>query len=216
MGNKRNITTWAKRIWAWLSHAKLLWIAIAVVLGSFSLLGIFSTNEPFVRLVGLALQLSGIGTVLHGISKTRQFFGHPSFRSIAKKWLRTFPKLRIEGRNIVINAEAGHLNLVGYAATVTTTAANLTVEDRLGIIEKKLQTFDKRTEGLENKIEQSAREASEAIATERGAREKDVVELNKKLELTETSGIYISLMGLAWLVIGLVMSTASVELSHLF
>jgi predicted RNase H-like nuclease (RuvC/YqgF family) len=93
---------------------------------------------------------------------------------------------------------------------------NATVEDRIRVLESSIDTLELRVDNLQQQIDQVNREGNQGLVTERDIRERDIAELKESLETVETGGVFLSLIGLLWLSIGLIMSTASVEISRLF
>jgi hypothetical protein len=69
---------------------------------------------------------------------------------------------------------------------------------------------------LQQQVDDSKHTTEEALSQERSLRQTELHTLNRKLELTETGGLDISLMGLICLMVGLIMSTASYELAGIF
>src|ERR1019366_7612660 len=114
-------------------------------------------------MVGLALQLFGIGTVIWGISETRALFGHPSLASKAKSWLIRFPLLR---RSVVISATglaAGAA--VGKARAYGThgPGANQTTESRLDALEKNIASIQERITESQHEIDVESSKTANAF-----------------------------------------------------
>jgi hypothetical protein len=82
------------RFFSWLGEWRLLYLAALYVLLGFTLIWCVDASERTIRLVGLALQIIGIGTVICGISTTRKQFGHPPVVSLLASWLRRCPLIR--------------------------------------------------------------------------------------------------------------------------
>jgi len=187
-----------------------------VLLVCLSTLLLFRAAEPLIRFTGLFLQLLGISTVLYGISETRKLFNCPSLLSVASRWLTSFPKFRLPKRTVRLVGQAGEMSFAGRVIARHQAGPNATIEDRVRVLESNLQLIDHRMDELQQQIDQANRQTNQALAAERQTREHDIDHLRKKLEITETGGLYVSLMGLVWLIVGLMMSTASLELSNLF
>ena len=69
-----------KALGRWLRELRMFVFAAVYVLLSFALIYGFGATEQAIRIVGLVLQLFGIGTVIWGISKTRAHFGRTNRR----------------------------------------------------------------------------------------------------------------------------------------
>jgi hypothetical protein len=207
---------WLKRLSYWLREASILWLTIAVPLICIVIILRANLSEPWIRLLGLFLQLLGISTVLKGISDVKKLFNLPSLFSIAKRWFIAFPRIHMQRVEIHMVAHTGNISLSGRATMKHMAAPDASLEDRIRILESNLDGIDRRIIDLQQNIEHESRQRTESLTTERQTREHEITEVRTKLEATETGGLHISLMGLIWLCVGLIMSTASLELSHLF
>ena len=173
-------------------------------------------TEPYIRLAGLLLQLLGISTVLHGVSETRKLFNLPSLLAVAFRWLRSFPKFRPEKTFAYMSGDTGVMSVAGRAILRHQASDNATIEERIRVLESNLQPLDNRLNDFQHQIDETNRQAKEGLATEQQKREDDINALREKLTTTETGGLSVSLMGLVWLIVGVIMSTASPELKILF
>ena len=135
---------WLKRVANWIAKARLLWLAVGVVVGAGIVALRPGTSEPVVRWTGLILQLLGIANVIIGIEQTRRLFNHPSLLSIAKAWLGEFPPYK---RNIVMGAAAGSFGIAGAKARGYVTSnppPNASIEDRVASLERNVGHLNKR------------------------------------------------------------------------
>jgi len=199
----------------WLGEARHVWLALAV--NGVALLVALrpGTSEPVIRLAGLALQVLGIGTVIWGISETRALFGHPSITSKAKGWLGRFPLLK---RNIVLGAAGCEMgSMIGKARAYVThnPVPTPTVEARLEALEKNVVSIHERISQTQNEMDQELQKANEALKAEKQSREAEDGALHSKLEATGTGGVHISAIGASWLFVGVVLSTAAIEIERL-
>jgi len=191
-----------------------MWLASGVIfLASFISLRPY-TPEHVIRLTGLLLQLLGIGTVIWGISETRALFKRPSFAAKIKSWFKRFPLLR---RDVVISAGPATLAIAGGAASISITVEprpNPTIETRVEAIEKNLTLIYERISSIEKEMDEF-RKAAEALINEEKARQTVDRGINEKLESAGTGGIHISAIGALWLFVGVILSTASIEIADL-
>jgi len=167
-------------------------------------------------MTGLLLQLLGLYTVLRGISATRTLFALPTFTASALTWLRSFPRRHPPPVTISGVGAIGSASAFGRASVRAALGPNPTLEDRVHVLEQNLASIDKYTVALQQQVDEAKYITKEALTKERLLRQTEVHSLSRKLELTETGGLDISLVGLVWLMVGLVMSTASYELAGLF
>ena len=202
-----------KAIWPLLVETKYTWLpALVVCLALFISLRP-GTTESLIRLTGLVLQLLGIGTVIWGISETRALFGYPSFTSKTKGCLGSFPLFR---RNVVVAVSGETLSVIGGKAMVYGThgsGANSTNETRLDALEKNISSIHERINKAQKETDEEFQSITNTLKCEAQSRQADVSAIQKKLETTGTGGIYISAIGATFLFVGVILSTASVEIA---
>lgn len=204
-----------KAIWPWLAEARYAWLSLAVILVALVISLRPHTSESIIRLTGLALQIFGIATVIWGISETRALFGHPSFTSKAKAWLARFPLLH---RNVVIGAAAVSLSAMGGQARGYGThgaGLNPTVQSRLDALERNVTAIHERITQTQTEMDQRFQKSADALKHEEQSRSAEDNAIRAKLEATGTGGVHISAIGASWLLVGVILSTASVEIATL-
>jgi len=200
-------------VWKWMVGPTYVWLAVAVT--GFALAVAFggAPTEPKIRITGLVLQVLGILTVVWGISETRRLYGLPSIASKVAAFFEAFPLRR---RSVVVAAGGGSIRISGGKARAYGThgpGENPTVDSRLAALERNIASIHERITSVERDIEDEVRKAADALATEARARETEDRSIRERLETTSTGGIHISAIGTVWLLFGVLMSTASVELA---
>jgi len=204
-----------KVLWSWLMEAKYAWLALGVI--AIALLSsILWPSEKVIRYAGLILQLLGIGTVIWGVSLTRALFGHPSFAAKVLSWLKQFP---LRKRTVIFGAGIGAVAMISGKARAYqshTPAENATIEQRLDSLERNIKLIHERITGTEKEMDEEFRKTAEVIKSEAYTREAEDRILHKKLEATGIGGVHISAIGALWLFVGVVLSTATLEISILF
>jgi len=204
-----------KALGPWLAEANYTWLALGVT-ASALLVSILYPSEKVIRYAGLILQLLGIGTVIWGISLTRALFGHPSFAAKALSWLQHCPLLK---RNVVFGAGMAAIAVIGGKARAYQSHSpgpDATIDQRLDSLERNIQLIHERITGTENEMDEELRKTADAIKSEARSRENEDRGLHEKLEATGTGGVHISAIGALWLFVGVVLSTASQEISCFF
>lgn len=204
-----------RALWPWLAEARYAWLALGVIFIALVVSLRVCTSEPVIRLTGLVLQVLGIGTVIWGISETRALFGHPSFAAKTKSWLERFPLLR---RNIVLAAGTGSFAFATGKARGHVTngpGPNPTIESRVESLERNIALIHERISSTENEMDEVFRKTADALRNEEQTRRSEDQILYERLEATGTGGVHISAIGASWLFVGVVLSTASVEIARL-
>lgn len=203
-----------KALWPWLIEARFAWLTLGVIAAAFAIALRPHSTEPVIRLTGLVLQLLGIGTVIWGISETRALFGHPSFSAKAKSWLGRFPLLK---RNIVLGAAACTMaaatgKMRGYVTQGP--GQNPTLDTRVDALEKNVALIHERITGIEKEMDEGFDKATEALKNEEQIRQTEDNSIREKLEATGTGGVHISAIGASWLFVGVILSTAGIEIAE--
>jgi len=204
--------TWIRSIGLWLFEPKVAWTGVIILISALLFALRPGSSEFEVRVTGLILQAFGLGTVAFGIRKTRIFFGHQNVPQLFFEWVSRFPHWR---RHAVIGAGSGMLSAAtmsarGYVwSNVDPTAP---IEAQIDALTKNLDRMNERINHLENDVDLRLREHSAALKQEQVAREKNDKQLHERLETAETSGLHISLIGLIWILFGLLLSTVSMEI----
>lgn len=208
--------TWIFNVLRWTGKWWRLWIALCpLAIGVLSLTFWLSASEPGWRLTGLALQVLGIITVLWGIKRTRVFFGQPGWLARARQRFSEFPRLR--PRHYTMSGLSGGITMTGSASgLVVHSPKNLPVEDRLEALENEVRLRKVETEKLRAETDQKVSKLSDGIRDEKQLRAEEYKRLNEKMKNTATGDLWLAQMGAVWLFIGVLLSTASVELAKWF
>lgn len=210
------VVSWPRKLLKWAAEPDPLWLCLSLaVLALYFVLGP-GRSESQTRLVGLALQLCGLATVGWGIRKTRKFFGLPPLASAARDWLRRVPRPfgRVVEGHVLMAGEAG-FGVEGSARLSVDVRPDATLEERVAAIESRVRELDQRHEETRRLLDREARDRQAALDEERTTREKVDNEIRSNLTLSQTGGLYLSVVGLVWLSLGLTLSTASVEIARL-
>jgi hypothetical protein len=205
-----------KAIPPWLADANDVWICAGVL--GIALIVAFrpGTCEPIIRIVGLVLQMLGLGAVVVGIAKTRALFKLPSLLAKAKAWARRCPFRKpatqtISGAGIAVGTAFGK----GSAYGKSKPGQNPSTDDRLDALEKNVDNIHARITSIEVDLNSELQKSASALLRESQARQADDQEIRKKLEETSAGGLHISAIGTAWLFVGVFLSTAAPELAAL-
>ena len=204
-----------KALLLWLAEGRPVWLALGVIVVALVVSLRPETPEPVIRYTGLVLQMLGIGTVAWGISETRALFGRPSLTSKTKAWLGRFPLLR---RITVVAAGAACASALTCRARAYVTegpGAKPTLESRVDALERNIDLVHERISNIQKEVDEEFRKASRALKSEEQQRQLEDDAIRDKLEATGTGGVHISAIGAAWLLVGVILSTAAVEIAAL-
>lgn len=205
----------ARVLLSWLGELRYAYLAVVYVLFGVSIVYCFGASESSIRLVGGGLQILGIGTVVWGISVTRKQFGHQPVYVWFYHWLLRCPLVR-RTVHIRVNGVMPGLLMSSRLTQVFTPNPNASIEERLSAIEQGMDKVQKRIGVAETQIDQEIRDTHGKIAVEARARESGDRQMMSALESASTGGVHVSAVGALWLFAGVVLSTASPELSSWF
>lgn len=215
--NLKRLKGWSKEIFLWLSKAQqailcTLFILLACLYSFYAYPG-----EQSIRISGYVLQVVGMVFTIRGLLRIRKHFGQPKLTSLSIEWLKRFPKWKREPISLEV-------------ADGVTVTAGLDARLEVWAPDKKEDTLEKRIDGIvrnQESLKIELRAASHEIKELRKNQKKHNIaqekaldkmenQLRSDLESLHTDDIVISLVGLIWLVVGISMSTLSVELSKIF
>jgi len=201
-----------KALLSWLGELRYVYLATLYLLLGITIIHCFGASERSIRLVGGGLQVLGVGTVVWGISVTRKQFGHQPAYAWFYSWLR---RCRLIQRTVHIRVDGimSGISMSGRLTAVFTPNPNASIKERLDAIENGMDTIQTRIGHAEAQIDRETRETHGKIAVEVRARESGDRETMSALERASTGGVHISAIGAIWLFAGVILSTASPELS---
>jgi len=206
-----------KATWSWLLERGYAWLTAIIIVFAIIISFLLCRTEPVIRVTGLVLQVCGLFSVILGIRETRALFGHPSLTSKAKAYFRRVPLLR---HDLVISAGG----LIGSAAlgkgriygTSGAPGPNPTIEARLEALEKNITSIHERISQTQKEMDEEFQKTANALKREEQARQEENKKISEKLEVTATGGFYVSASGAVLLLVGIILSTASLEIASLF
>ena len=207
---------WFRALLRWIVEPRVFWLCTFVVVASVGLALFGGVSEPKTRIIGLFLQLFGIGTVAWGLRKTRRLFGYAGFFEHSVEWLKRFPKYKPRP----VSCE-GHLSFPPFQISGSmhgwqSSGLEIPIEKRLAAIEANLLDVNQRLVQLQQWIDHETRKITSELHEERRLRREEDEETRRKLAISQTGGLTISAMGLVWLLGGVILSTASTEIAKWF
>ncbi len=201
-----------KALLSWLGELRYAYLAVVYLLLGIAIIYCFGACERSIRFVGGGLQVLGVGTVVWGISVTRKQFGHQPIYAWFYSWLRRCPLIR-RTVHIRVDGLRSGISMSGRLTAVFTPNPNASIQERLDAIENGMGTIQTRIGHVEAQIDRETRDTHSKIAVEVSARENGDRQTMSALESASTGGVHISAIGAIWLFAGVILSTASPELS---
>ncbi|HLC01928.1 MAG TPA: hypothetical protein VJK02_02740, partial [Anaerolineales bacterium] len=88
------------------------------------------------------------------------------------------------------------------------------IESRVRALESNFRSLDEVVDRVQEQVDEMGRHGKQTMAEEAHARQRDIDRVNEQLAIAETGGLTLSLIGLLWLAVGLIITTASPELGR--
>ena len=215
---------------SWILHTVIF---VVVVLCSFitallvsRVVSLADPGEFTLRTTGGLLQVFGVLSVALGIRKLRRAFGLGPVRaeilSELRAWVaevgRRIARMFGRGRDVTITANASlrMADALLSARGKIGRGANLSVEQRLEFLERGFDEIQDLTYKLQDDRQKEIDLRIAAIAAERADREKQIAEVRSQIKELAVGGLQLQILGIVWLLFGIVLATWSREFAHLF
>lgn len=102
----------------------------------------------------------------------------------------------------------------GHVSIRAGAGPNASLQDRVGSLESNMKALQAEAEILQNEMSAKFRKISESLEKRARALEEASEKISKKLEESATGGIHLSIIGTSWLFLGVLLSTAPVEIGQ--
>lgn len=204
---------WIRRFAGWLLfEPHIVFLLLPVALAAVFVLS--GPAELRVRIFGITLQLSGIGTTVYAIHKKGVLFKFPKpFAWVAAR-IAQFPPWR---KNVSVIPGPALLRLASFAPTVQVTPVSLpSLEERVAALEKTFIETDVLLQEMRRYLDKEVGRLQGAIESEGQERRSDSEEIREHIRAAVAGDLYWDLVGIGWLFLGTVCSTFSPEISRIF
>lgn len=190
-----------------------VWLAVLVVAAALIAALRYGATERDVQIAGGILQALGIVTVVWGIHQTRKLFGRPKLVTVLRQWLERRPVYggRIVSASVKITVGPATLLARGYGTEVVRSDA--AIEERVEVLEKNLKRVNERIDHVYSEMDDKFKSHAERLEREEQSRSTEDKILHSKIEVAETGGVHISLIGALWLLVGVMLSTMAPEIA---
>jgi hypothetical protein len=209
------IMCWIAAVLRWAWRARFVLVALGPALAAAVAAFLVWRVEPTFRLSGLGLQSLGIATVGWGILKTRRFFGLPSVGLALAQWLKSFPRIRTHQIHAVGISSQVAIGDSVRATVLSTAGPDDSVDRRVQVLEDNLRRTISRFDAHEADTDQRFASLGREVRSSRETVDQSVRDVARRLDRSQTGGLYISAIGAFWILIGMILATASLELSRL-
>ena len=212
----QNLGRWVKALAYWLVEAWRVWVPVLLVVLVLTIASQLplSLADSMLRYCGLTFQLLGILTVVSGLRDKRRLFNRPSLVENIRRWINRRPRWGAKPQTILV-AGTGSISVSGSARLSVWRGAppDAPVEARLAALEANLATLRIEQAETAKESQEATRKTNEAVDAERRVRESAVTALRAQLEGLGARGLNVEMMGVFWLILGVVLATVPGEIA---
>jgi hypothetical protein len=177
--------------------------------------------------MGGLLQVLGVLSVAWGIRHLRQSFGLAPIRgeifaeiiqAIVNLWHRGLWLFSRDRRDVTATATGvSTQGSVSSSGRLTIRPGpNMSVEKRLEFLERRFDELEDMVYTLQSQHHEEIRLRAEAITAERRDRESGIADIRLQIRDVTIGGVRLQIVGLLWLLVGLILANWSQEITHLF
>jgi hypothetical protein len=197
----------------WIAEPWTFWLFLFTIAATWLLaLLLGDTPELRARIIGVMLQLLGLVTVAIGLRNMRKLFGRPSFAEWFRDWLSRFLLNFRKPEPIEITpAPATASSGVGQPTVRISASADSTSEERISLIERDVDLLRTSLDRLQKDFAENLRKLSGRTTQHVLTLKRVDRQLQSQLQEVAVGGLRLEVLGLSWLLIGLVLATLPQE-----
>ena len=196
---------------AWFGRGGLWWVSFALTaLGVLGWLLLPHTQDT-VRRLGLIYEVVGILVVVVEIRKTSSRHNRDPLSTRFRRYWRELPLLP---RHVTLAVSSSTMTVSGSSGVFlgVARAGTPTVDQRLHALEQRAEALESGQATTRRSIETEVTERKAAFKDEAEKRQAAFADLDRKIVDVETGGLDLSLFGVSWLLVGVLMTTGTPEL----
>ena len=199
----------------WFTRGVLLWLSLALAAVGVAWLLLRPHTLDTLRQLGLLYEVVGVLAVIYEIQKTRKGNKMPPLYLRLWKYALEVPFLR-RSQTVILGSIAS-TEASGDTAAIfgSVTPAQPTTDERLALLEKRTASLETQQAALRQDLREDVDGISEGLKKEVANRVSAVEKVDAEVKEVATGGLDPALFGVWWLLIGMVMTTATEELCKL-
>jgi len=200
----------------WLARAWRVWSVFLVVVAIMLIASLLpGALEDRVRLSGMTLELLGVLTVAFGLKEKRILFQRPGLVDHFRSWWGSRPRFGARPVTHTISGAGGigMSGAVGRASVWRGTPPDASLEVRVATLEANTLRLREEQSELAKELNEETRNRNEAVNALRAAHDDTTKKLRTQLETFGAGNLNIEAAGLFWLVLGVILATASPEIA---
>lgn len=200
----------------WLGICALwpIWVVIFSLVAIWIILVRFGCGENYFRLLGTALQISGVITVAIRLRGAERLFEKPTIRERVSTYFKNFPRRRVA--NQIIAAQGISMTAsAGKAKISIVPGPDTPLKRRVEILEEETKNLLGLVEKLETNLGAQSKELTLKIKEEIAERKAAHRNFEEQLERALIGDIHIDWWGVIFFIIGIILAGLSPEISDL-
>jgi hypothetical protein len=181
-----------------------------------TLLGVPIELADRLRWSGMLFQFAGLAMVVVGLNLSRQVFGQSSIWKAIVAWFGRVPYMVVPPKAVTATMNIREAGSDGCSAEGTVSVRQGTsIEDCVAKLEDDLKRLHGKLAETKQDVRNLRRETIEKIDQERSERYSEDQKISKRLETAAIGGIHLELAGVAYLVVGIALTSVPDELAAL-
>ena len=207
---------WLRQVLNWLAHGVKsisLYVLLGIILFAIVYFdsSIASCKEKDIRWIGLLFQVAGFTIVVLQMDTLRKLFRKPSFFSRIKNYWRSFPSPYIRTVSISAHAVGGVASL--SASLSVRPAGDATLERRIEFLESEIEDLRRHMQKTDRNLTDYKAESEKSLNEVRGKIKEGDNRLEQLIDKAFVGGIDLEWVGILYFVVGVVLATASSDIS---
>lgn len=204
-----------RQLWIWLVRAAIIFGIPFLVPAT--LLGLPAGLPDRMRWSGMLFQFAGLAMVVVGLNLSRQVFGRNSIWKAIIQWLGraryiVVPLKPITGRG---DLRAGLAMMGDAEVTVSGRKESQNIDERVAALEAELGRLDGKLTETRQEVRKLQSDTNDRIINEQAERQSEDQKISKRLETAAIGGIHLELAGVAYLVVGIALTSVPDEIAAL-
>lgn len=192
-----------------------MWVSLCLLAGGLVAWWLAPHTQTTVRRIGLAYEVLGVAVVIVEMARAMKKHGvaWPHVRLL--RFIRDTPIFQRVVSGSVEIALSG-VSATGMVGQPVVAVVSQSLEQRVDSLERRVTSLDDRLGKLDSRIgkEEGARAA--AVAAEANTREQGDKHLREAIKAIEVGSLELSLLGILWLLVGMVLTTGTQEVCAWF
>jgi hypothetical protein len=173
-----------------------------------TLLGVPIEVTDRLRWSGMLFQFAGLAMVVVGLNLSRQVFGQSSIWKAIVAWFGRARYMMVPPKAVTATTHLSGTASVGLsAAGALSVSKGASIEDRVARLEDDLKRLNGKLAETKQDVRNLRSETNEKIDKERSERYSDDQKISKRLETAAIGGIHLELAGVAYLVVGITLTS---------